>query len=291
MRPPLLLLTVLCGCSGDIPEQPEAEVQAAAPAPRPAAEALPSYAEAAALGTDNPNVGPRLVHESTTPTTEGIRVPPPDLYRRMGPLVDPMGKGWATHDGHLAVRVKDRGELGHELELIDVEGNIQALLPFPGYPDEAWWSPRWSRSGRYLALGHMSGDLLDITVYDVKTRGAAEIARLASGFTWSNATDLGVVSYWPDKHAPYPQPQFHFYRPDLGRSWCPLEPGENRGWVFTGFSAVGEVLYREHRRSKEGEFEWDPVGERSDRLIPKPPPEPAAEQALEFVGDLRGFAD
>jgi hypothetical protein len=298
-RTHLLLLCGLFACSGEaepelaLPpvEEPGPAAQALGGQALPPAKELPDYGEASNLGSESPHVGPRLVHESTTPTTEGIRVPPPDLYRRMGPLADKVGVGWANHDGDLAVRVKDRGELGHELELIDIDGNIKALLPLQGYPDEAWWSPRWSRSGRYLALGHMSGDLLDVTIYDVKTRQASEIAQLASGFHWSNATDLGVVSYWPDKHAPYPQPQFHFYRPDLGRSWCPLEPREDQGWVFTGFTALGEVLYREHRRAKEGEFEWDPVGERADRLIPKPPPEPAAEREPAFVGDLSGFAD
>jgi len=257
---------LLAACGGEPPAP-----AAATPSTRPSADELTSYADAAAMG-EATNVGPRLVAESTTPTTENIRVPPPDMYRRLGPLAELLGQGWATHDGDLAVMVRQRSERSHELELIDVEGGVKATLPFPGYPDENWWSPRWSRSGRYLALGTMSGDLLDITIYDVQTGASSEVAHLASGYAWSTATDLGVISYWPEKMAPYDQPQFHFYRPDLGRSWCPLEPGADRGWVFTGFSAIGEVFYREHRRAEAGEFEWDPVGERADRLTPQPPP-------------------
>ena len=279
------LLSLFLACGGE-PPPPAPEV---IERPLPTAADLPSYAQAEALGEKAPGVGARLIAESTTPTTEGIRVPPPDVYRRLGPLAEQLGQGWATHDGLRAVMVRDHGEAGHELELIDVEGRVQATLPFPGYPDEAWWSPRWSRSGRYLALGTMSGDLLDITIYDVQTGVAQEIATLAHGFAWSNATDLGVISYWPEKMAAYPQPRFHFYRPDLGRSWCPLEPGEDQGWVFTGFSAIGEVLYREHRRAAEGEFEWDPVGERSDRLTPQPPPDTTAPQP-EPITDLRSWA-
>jgi hypothetical protein len=278
MRSLPLLLAIACGG-----EPPPAD-----PPGRPDPDDLPGFAGAEAMGEAATGVGPRLITESTTPTTEGIRVPPPEMYRRVGPLNDHLGQGWATHDGDRAVRLAPRGDGSYELDLINVAGAIQAKLPFPGYPDEAWWSPRWSRSGRYLALGTMSGDLLDVSVYDVRTGASDPIATLASGFAWSNATDLGVISYWPDKMAPFDQPQFHFHRPDLGRTWCPLAPGEDRGWVFTGFSAIGEVLYREHRRSDAGEFEWDPVGERSDRLTPKPPPEPTSAQE-EPTTDLRGW--
>ena len=282
MRIATLLLLTACG--GE-PQPAESSQQRQLPA----AEELTSFDEASALG-EGGAIGPRLVTESTTPTTDGIRVPPPDMYRRLGPLAELLGQGWATHDGDQAVLVRERDQAGHELELIDVQGTVRATLPFPGYPDEAWWSPRWSRSGRYLALGIMSGDLLDVTVYDLSTGVATEIATMAHGFAWSNATDLGVISYWPDKMAPYPQPLFHFYRPDLGRTWCPLEPSEDTGWVFTGFTAVGEVLYREHRRATEGEFEWDPVGERADRLTPQPPPDATPITPTEEpVTDLRGW--
>jgi hypothetical protein len=273
-----LLLAVACG--GEPPPEPVTS--------RPDPEDLPNFAEASAIGEAATGIGPRLVTESTTPTTEGIRVPPPDMYRRLGPLNERLGQGWATHDGDRAVLVQQRSEGGYQLDLIDVDGTPQATLPFPGYPDEAWWSPRWSRSGRYLALGILSGDLLDVTVHDVHTGLATPIATMASGFAWSNATDLGVISYWPEAMAPFDQPQFHFHRPDLGRTWCPLEPGEDRGWVFTGFSASGAVFYREHRRAEQGEFEWDPVGERADSLTPRPPPAPVVPED-EPVTDLRGW--
>ena len=278
MRALPLLLAVACG--GEPP--PAVEIT------RPDADELTDFAEAGALGEAASGVGPRLVTESTTPTTEGIRVPPPDMYRRLGPLNERLGQGWATHDGDRAVLVQPRGDASFQLDLIDVDGTRQTTLPFPGYPDEAWWSPRWSRSGRYLALGTLSGDLLDVSIYDVQTGGSVQIACMASGFAWSNATDLGVISYWPDAMAPVEQPQFHFHRPDLGRTWCPLEPAGDRGWVFTGFTASGEVLYREHRRAEGGEFEWDPVGERADRLTPQPPPSSVVEDEPP-VTDLRGW--
>ena len=277
-----LFLVPLVACGGETPPATE-------PTPLPSASELHSYADDNPVG-EAAGAGPRLVAESTTPTTEGIRVPPPDVHRRQGPLVDLLGEGWVTHDGDLAVLAVARGDAGHELELIDVQGTVKATLPFPGYPDEAWWSPRWSRSGRYLALGVMSGDLVDVTIYDVQTGASTEIARLAAGYAWSNATDLGVISYWPEANAPFDQPQFHFHRPDLGRTWCPLAPGEDTGWVFTGFTAIGEVLHREHRRGTGGELEWDPVGERSERLTPQPPPNADTVAPAEApVTDLRGW--
>jgi hypothetical protein len=264
-----LLPMLLAACEGDPSQAP-----VPAPVERPSAAELRTFDDLGALGEEEAGIT-RLVSESTTPTTEGIRVPPPDVYRRTGPLNERLGIGWVTHDGLRAVLVNDRADAGHELSLVDLQGEPIATLPFPGYPDEAWWSPRWSRSGRYLALGTMSGTLLDVTVYDAETGSAREIATLASGFSWSNATDLGVISYWPDKNVALAQPQFHFYRPDLERIWCPIEPSEGVGWVFTGFSANGDVLYREHRRADDGPFEWDPVGERSQVLRPPPPPRPA----------------
>jgi hypothetical protein len=277
----LILALGLAGCGGEPAPPPSTSLTA----PLPGAEDLPSFGDAQQDGEAAPSAA-HLVTESTTPTTEGIRVPPPEMYRSTGPLNEHLGQGWATHDGHRAVVVRKRSEERYELELIDVEGNILAVLPFDGYPEGGWWSPRWSRSGRFLALGQLHGDLLDVDSYDVFTAQRSELARLAKGFAWSNATDLGVISYWPEASAPYQQPQFHFFRPDLHRTWCPLEPEETVGWVFTGFSAHGDVLYREHHKSDVGEFEWDPVGERSERLRPMPPPPvQAGAPAVEPIPD------
>ncbi len=278
----ILPVFLLAACSGDAPRETKPAT------PLPDVSELRNYDDGKAVGEFDGGGIARLVAESTTPTTEGIRVPPPDLYRRVGPLADRLGQGWATHEGDRAVMVIERMPGHFELDMIDVDSKVLATLPLPGYPDGNWWSPRWSRSGRYLALGIMSGDLVDVTIYDVQTGATVQVATLASGFAWSTATDLGVISYWPERMAPYKQPQFHFFRADLGRTWCPLEPGEDQGWVFTGFSAIGEVYYREHRRSEVGEFEWDPVGERNDKLTPQPPPD-AKVTAPEPITDLRNW--
>jgi len=272
----ILLTAMLVACGGSSPEDLPLVPAVPAPVEAPPASGQPTPGGRIDLPepAHDPTSIARLVTESSTPTTEGIRTPPPKAYRREGPSLEPIGQGWATHDGDLAVLVTQDAD-GYSLTLIDTERNELASLPFEGYPDQAWWSPRWSRSGRFLALGCMAGDLLDVTVFDIRTGAARQIATAASGFAWSSTDDLGVISYWPADHALFPQPQFHFYRPDLDRMWVPLTPTEDVGWVFTGFSALGEVTYREHRRTTaEGKVTWDPVGERANSMTPKPPPGP-----------------
>ncbi|MFH1467696.1 MAG: hypothetical protein ABIO70_25140 [Pseudomonadota bacterium] len=272
----IIAMALLFACGSD----PEVLPPAPAPPPSPLV-ALPSPPDPQPAPhiemperIQDPTSIASLFTESSTPTTEGIRTPPPRAYQRQGPAIEPIGEGWATHDGDLCVLVTQDPE-GWSLTLIDAERHELASLPFEGYPDEAWWSPRWSRSGRHLALGSMSGDLVDITVFDIASGAVRQVATAASGFSWSSAGELAVISYWPAEHAPFPQPQFHFYRADLDRTWVPMAPTEEVGWVFTGFTAQGEVLYREHRRATvEGKITWDPVGERADRLTPKPPPGP-----------------
>jgi hypothetical protein len=266
------LLAAACGGEPMPPDVRPPDPPPAVGTPTP----LPDYGAVLPLSEQTAGSIARLFTESNTPTTEGMRTPPPKAFLRMGPLVETIGEGWATHDGDRAVLVTQEPG-GYGLTLIDVERRAQASLPFEGYPDGDWWSPRWSRSGRYLALGSLAGDVLDVTIFDARTGVSRQIATCASGFTWSGVEDLGVISYWPSQHCPLAEPQFHFFRPDLDRTWIPLAPTADAGWVFTGFTAQGEVLYREHRLTTvDGKPTWNPVGERANRLQPRPPPDPAA---------------
>ena len=267
-KPTRLLQLTGLACSLAVPACDDDPVQAPPSSQAPVLEAA-AVASLTEQVESSRSTGPRVLFrsDSVPPTTTDNRVPPPGLRKITGPYEEEIGEGWASPDGGRAAVISQAASGTHLLVVLDATGEELAKLPFADYPRGDWWSPRWSPSGRYLALVSPLGTRVVVNLYDVETERASPVATEVKKLSWAPEVDLLVLSYWPTLAKPNAIPNFHFYVPATGQTHTPLQASSDVGYAFTGFAASTELGYREYRlgTSPSGAT-WNPVGERHARL-------------------------